>query len=534
MFPTTIPSSAGVSIVRLLGVLAAAAAPSATAGSLIDYFLPIPVGKPLTSSGWGASNVQPRDQDNGLEDKTNKTWSYWDGRILKDGNGKYHMYASRWSQSAGHNGWFGSNCVHAVGDSIRGPYVDKGLCYSDANGQGHNVMVSQLKDGKYFVLVSETRRPAIVYTSSSLDGPWTKSGTVSCDANGVNVDASSSSELHSNTTFWVRPDGSILATARHGLVMLSTNGPLGPFKVQGPSVYSATPTSQSPAVFGEDPVLWSSGGLFHMIYNLWGDRVAYHLTSRDGIHDWVNRGVAFDPQKPFIRHADGTVNKWYKIERPQIYMEDGHVTHFTFSVIDVEKDLDKGGDNHNSKVIVVPFDGKRFDADYGWKPGAYVYRNYSFDGLAAHLPAGSYTRSQLASLGVSDNDISSMKLDSGVSVELFDDDEFRTPLGTFKVDQPNFGNLGFNDKATSMRVTMASTGVRADGAREVGRLRWTPGGIEVPDAASGSLDVVDSRGGIRILPIAQGRVDVSRLPAGVYRMRRSHASEPFQSLVLLP
>lgn len=56
------------------------------------------------------------------------------------------------------------------------------------------------------------------------------------------------------------------------------------------------------------------------------------------------------------------MNRWTKIERPGVYLENGHVTHFTFAVIDSEKDDDKGGDTHGSKVIVVPFDGAAFDA----------------------------------------------------------------------------------------------------------------------------------------------------------------------------
>lgn len=338
-------------------------APSTDAKTLIDYFLPIPVTKPLTSNAWGASGVLPRDVDNGIEDKSNKSWSYWDGRILKDKDGKYHMYASRWSQSAGHNGWFGSNCVHTVSDSVRGPYVDKGLCYSDANGQGHNVMVDQMNDGTYFVLISETRRPATIYTSKSLDGPWNKLGTMSFQANGFNVDAASGSELHSNTTLLQRPDGSFLCTARHGFIALSTTGILGPYKVQTNSVY--------PNIAGlnngnaEDPVIWRSGGRYHITVNWWDAKQARHLMSDDGIHNWKDMGLAYTPSKDFIRYTDGTVNRWTKIERPQVYLENGHVTHFTFAVIDVEKDKDGGNDSHNSKVIVAPFDGVQFNKDFG-------------------------------------------------------------------------------------------------------------------------------------------------------------------------
>ncbi len=510
--------------------LASSAVPAA---SLIDYFLPIPVIKQTTSNAWGSSGVLPRDQDNGVEDKTNKSWSYWDGKILRATDGKYHMYVSRWSQGAGHNGWFGSVCVHTVSDSSPiGPYVDKGLCYNDENGKGHNVMVEQMNDGTYFLLVSETRRPATVYTSKSLDGPWVKLGSIRFESNGFNIDVGNGSQLHSNTVVLPRPDGSFLSIAREGVVSLSTNGILGPYKVMTRSVFPVVPGLNNG--FAEDPVIWRSGDKYHITVNWWNAKQARHVMSDDGIHDWKDMGVAYIPSRDFIKYTDGTVNHWTKIERPQVFLKDGHVTHFTFSVIDVEKDKDVGNDNHNSKVIVVPFDGKRFDQDFGWKPGAYLYRNYSYDGLAAHLPAGSYTRAQLAAMGVIDNDISSMKLDSGVQVELFDDDEFRSPLGTLHTDQPNFGNVGFNDKATSLRISMMSSSVRREGIRATEPLRATSGAIEVPGDRAGMLRLVDPRGQVRRVPIEQGRADVRGIPAGVYQARREGVRGAPQPVTILP
>jgi hypothetical protein len=91
----------------------------------------------------------------------------------------------------------------------------------------------------------------------------------------------------------------------------------------------------------------------------------YHLTSPDGINNWKNMGLAVDATKPFIRYTDGTTNVWNKLERPQVYLEDGHVKYFTFAAVDVEKAEDGGNDNHSSKIIVVPFDGVAFDADTG-------------------------------------------------------------------------------------------------------------------------------------------------------------------------
>ena len=45
------------------------------------------------------------------------------------------------------------------------------------------------------------------------------------------------------------------------------------------------------------------------------------------------------------------MNHWDKIERPGVLLENGHVAYFTFAVLDVPKDQEKGDDNHGSKVI---------------------------------------------------------------------------------------------------------------------------------------------------------------------------------------
>ena len=86
--------------------------------SLIDYFQPMPIRGALVSNVWGAPGVFPRDPQNGLEDMSNKQWCYWDGQIIKGPDGKFHMFASRWPESKGHNGWWGSFALRAESDHI--------------------------------------------------------------------------------------------------------------------------------------------------------------------------------------------------------------------------------------------------------------------------------------------------------------------------------------------------------------------------------------------------------------------------------
>ncbi len=343
--------------VFLTALALAFGSPLCAAGkTLIDYFQPMPVQGKLASDVWGAPGVLPRDPQNGLEDQSLKQWVYWDGQIIKGPEGKYHMFASRYEQTKGHRGWGSSSAVHAVSERIDGPYVDKGLCWPDnRGGKGHNVTALVLPDGRYAVVVSETR-PGDVFVSKSLNGPWEHIGAIQVAANEF-----SKLGRMSNVSVMLRPDGDFMIVARSGAIWISKSGILGPYVIQGPSVY--------PQVVGlplknlEDPVVWFSGGHYHIVVNGWSTRKAYHITSKDGITNWRLRGLAYDPTTDFLRYTDGTVNHWDKIERPAVFLENGHVTHFTFAVIDVPKDDEVGNDRHGSKVIVVPFDGAALDRD---------------------------------------------------------------------------------------------------------------------------------------------------------------------------
>jgi len=334
---------------------AAAADTKPAAKTLIDYFLPTPIqGGTLSKEAWGAPGVLPRDPKNGLEDATAKQYNYWDGQIIKGPDGKYHLFASRWDAAKGHNGgWQGSVAVQAVSDNLYGPYIEKGMLWpDDQGGKGHNVTALVMSDGTYAVVISETR-PGTVFTSKSLDGPWTQLGTITV----------APPSRASNYSMMVRPDGGYEIVPRSGQILIIKDNILGPYKVMGASVYPKTDTDGTPLRNLEDPVVWFSGGRYHITVNNWSTRKAYHLTSKDGITDWTFQGLAYDPTKDFVRYTDGTVNHWNNMERPGVYIENGHVVAFTFAVIDVPKAADRTNDGHGSKVIVIPFDGAAMDRD---------------------------------------------------------------------------------------------------------------------------------------------------------------------------
>ncbi|MCX6872344.1 MAG: hypothetical protein NTW21_00820 [Verrucomicrobia bacterium] len=252
-----------------------------------------------------------------------------------------------------------SLAVHAVSDKVTGPYIDTGVCWPDnQGGKGHNVTALAMPDGRYAVVVSETR-PGDVFVSKSLDGPWELLGSIKVASNAFSDRAGMS-----NVSIMIRPDGDYMIVPRSGAIMISKQGILGPYVVQGPGVYAQVPGIPEEALRAmEDPVIWFSGGLYHIVANGFDARKAYHITSVDGIGHWTFRGLAYDPTKDFLRYTDGTINHWHKIERAGVLLENGHVTHFTFAVVDVPKDKECGNDTHGSKIIVVPFDGAAMDRD---------------------------------------------------------------------------------------------------------------------------------------------------------------------------
>jgi hypothetical protein len=366
-------------LTKLLATVSLAIGASSLAAdkTFIDYFQPTPIIGALTTNTWGAPGILPRDPQNGLEDPslkdlpldtnsasadTAKKWYYWDGQIIKSPAGKYYMFASRWNQARGHGGWGNSSAVYAISDNLFGPYIDKGLVWPDVvngvAGRGHNVTALVLPDGRYAVMISETR-PGSIYISKSLDGPWEFQGPITFVTNEF---SGSVGRLGSNMSIMARPDGNFEIVQRSGLVLISTNGVMGPYAVQGPSVYPRTIDGR-PVRNLEDPVVWFSGGLYHIVVNSWSARKAFHLTSTDGIHDWTLRGLAYDPTADFVRYTDGTVNHWNKMERPGVFIENGHVAAVTLASIDIHKEEDKGNIPHGSKVVVIPFDGVAFDAE---------------------------------------------------------------------------------------------------------------------------------------------------------------------------
>ena len=360
-----------VTLSAMVMASAAAAAPQ----PLINYFLPMPVPTAgLSKTVWGAAVVGPRDPANGLEDNGanggvsagSETNFYWDGKILKGSDGKYHLYCVHWKYSigfgppgGGSTGWETSIPMEAISDNLLGPYIYQ----NDITQKGHNVTALVQPDGTYAVFMGEIV-PGQVWSASSPNGPWTSLGNYSTDTNGHNNCGS----LSSNATFTLGPDNRFWGTARAGCVM-SSDKVTGPYKLLTDDTLPDLEHGDNNDA--EDEAIWYSGGYFHIVWNYWNIQRAYHIMSKDGVNNWTSTGPAYQgTQSPansysnWLRYTDGTINHWHNMERVGVYVENGHPAAFTFAVTDTDKNssaVNSGG----SKIIVVPFNGVQFDCDNG-------------------------------------------------------------------------------------------------------------------------------------------------------------------------
>jgi len=138
-------------------VVCIGAASPAFAAEFITYFQPTPIVGQLSKTAWGTAagwSARPEQRPGG---PTMSKWAYWDGKIIKGPDGKYHLLAAG-GISRGHAGYPNSVAIHAVSDAVLGPYVDQGICYPDnEGGKGHNVTAIAMSDGRYGIVVSDTR-----------------------------------------------------------------------------------------------------------------------------------------------------------------------------------------------------------------------------------------------------------------------------------------------------------------------------------------------------------------------------------------
>lgn len=84
-----------------------------------------------------------------------------------------------------------------------------------------------------------------------------------------------------------------------------------------------------------------------------------------------------------------------------------------------------------------------------------VYQDCNYGGTAVGLPLGDYTMTQLASRGVPNDWISSLKVSAGYEIVVYQNENFAGASQTFRADDACLVDNGINDWITSVRVRTA-------------------------------------------------------------------------------
>lgn len=278
----------------------------------------------------------------------------WCGTMVRGDDGKYHLFYSRWPANLGHYAWVThSEVAHAVADQPLGPYRFVSVALPERGAEfwdglcTHNPTV--LKFGKkyylYYMGNTGDRKPSSslnwshrnnqrigVAVADSPNGPWVRSAKPLIEPTPKFHDAL----CLANPSVVERPDGGYLMVYKAVAdknklpfggpvvhVVATSDSPTGPFKKHPEPVF----TKPGDAFAAEDPFIWQESGTYWAIvkdfkggFTKAGPSLAL-FRSADGI-DWK---PATHPlvSKVELKWADGKTSALMKLERPQLYFENG-------------------------------------------------------------------------------------------------------------------------------------------------------------------------------------------------------------------
>ena len=137
------------------------------------------------------------------------------------------------------------------------------------------------------------------------------------------------------------------------------------------------------------------------------------------------------------------VNSGYKVIA---YMDNN----FTGTSVSYTSDQSNVSTTYNDKISSIQI--YRYSTD----AVATFYADANYAGFAAGLPLGTYTLSQLQEYGITDNSITSLKVNSGYKVIAYVDVNFSEASILFTSDQSNIGST-YNDRISSIQIYKYST-----------------------------------------------------------------------------
>lgn len=306
-------------------------------------------------------------------------FNIWCGSVIKGEDGRYYMFASRWPTGKGYSWALDSEVVLASSDNPVGPYQfedvvlpKRGTRYWDGMCT-HNPTIHKYKDTYLLYYTGTTysdRNYNIAWankriglaTATSIKGPWKRMDEPILEPRPGRWD----NQITSNAAPCVMPDGKVFLVykstrtghAKDGtfpgpdfrLGVAVADNYMGPYKhMSEEAILPFTGTKNSNV---EDAYIWYDKEGFHLLCKVFDagqqligeDSGGIHAVSKDGI-DWK---LANNPKgySRTIVWADGRKETMNRLERVQLLIEGGVITHAIFAVND-----EKGS---AGRSIVIP------------------------------------------------------------------------------------------------------------------------------------------------------------------------------------
>jgi len=280
----------------------------------------------------------------------------WGGSMVRDPEGKYHLFYSRWPHTRGFAAWVThSEIAHAVADEPTGPYkhVDvalpaRGAQYWDGLCT-HNPTIHAFA-GKYYLYYTgntgdgkNTRKLNMVHRNNQRigvavadhpNGPWMRFDRPLIDVS--QGDLEPDALMTANPSVCRRPDGTYLMVYKcvgkkeplpfGGPVVhmvATSDSPTGPFRKHPKPVF----TSEGDSFPAEDPCIWTQDGEFHAVVKdmrgaFTGTRNSLALFKSDDGFRWELS------QHPLVTTAqvnwqERGLEKIERLERPQLWLKNG-------------------------------------------------------------------------------------------------------------------------------------------------------------------------------------------------------------------
>ena len=356
------------------------------------------------AQGVGAGNGEPearRDRDLNLTARMQPAprgggfrmdgYWVWDGSVIQGEDGRYHLFASRWSKEVSFYPNFVTNSevIRAVADKPEGPYrfvetviKRRGPEFWDGM-MSHNPVIRKF-GGKYLLFYTGTTysfpfpdatNPVLsnaqhaearlnqqigLMVADSLAGPWQRNDQPIIPRN---PDPGKwDSKMTTNASPCILPDGSIWVIYK-GVASHDDFMRLGiaraaawnqPFRrMQDRPLFEFDDLNASV----EDPFFWYDGRQFNLLMKdmtgaLCGEaHGGLFALSKDAIHwEFQRNQVAYSRT---VRWDDGTISTQGNLERPSLLFDhDGMPTHFLAATADVN--YRKREELRSTYVLVIP------------------------------------------------------------------------------------------------------------------------------------------------------------------------------------